>query len=102
MPHNLRMHLTCYSGLRFTLRRDIDNLNLYKMPITVARARLSEQGFVCGKDYERYPDALLKSVYCTHSVSGFVCREDEHVLLEYWVDSGLVDRVTTGRSNTCL
>lgn len=84
------------------LRRDINSLGLTKMPIATARAKLAEQGFVCEKDYQRYADAPHISVECTHVVPGIACRDNENVSLEYRADSGLVDRVTTARANSCL
>ena len=85
----------------FKLRRDIDRLNLTTIPVAAARARLSGQGFTCEKEYEQYAGSLLRSVYCTRPIPGIACRDNEHVTLEYRTESGLVDRVTTGRANGC-
>jgi hypothetical protein len=86
----------------FKLRKDIDNLNLTKTPIAAARVRLSELGFICDKGYEPYANSLLRAVSCKRTVPGFACRDDEQVSLEYQAESGLVERVTTRRANTCL
>ena len=93
----------CATGPRddFRLRRDIDNLNLMTIPIATARARLFEKGFTCEKEYEPYAGSPLRTVYCTHPIPGIACRDNEHVTLEYRAESGLVDRVTTGRANGC-
>lgn len=94
----------CATGLRddLGLRRDIERMGLTKMPVATARARLSEQKFVCEKDYQRYADAPHISVECTRAVAGIACKDNEHVSLEYRPESGLVDRVTTRRANNCL
>jgi hypothetical protein len=84
------------------LRRDIERLNLTTIPIAAARARLSERGFVCANEYERYAGSPLRTIVCTHAVPGLACRDEENVTLEYRVDSGLVDRVATSRANACL
>ena len=93
----------CATGPRddFKLRRDIASLNLVKMPIADARTRLAEPGFVCEKDTEPYAGSFFKSVYCVRVIPGIGCRDDEHVTLEYRTETGLVERVTTGRKNGC-
>jgi len=93
----------CATGPRddFKLRRDIAGLNLVKMPITDAGARLGGQGFTCEKDTEPYAGSLLRSVYCVRVIPGIGCKDDEHVTLEFRADSSLVERVTTGRKNGC-
>jgi hypothetical protein len=86
----------------FKFRRDIAGLNLVKMPIADARARLAGQGFACEKGSSaQYAGSLLRSVDCTHAIPGLACRDVEHVTLEYQVESGLVERVATGRNNAC-
>jgi hypothetical protein len=85
----------------FKFRRDIAGLNLVKMPVADARARLAGQGFACGQDFAQYAGSLLRSVDCTRAIPGLACRDVEHVTLEYQVESGLVERFTTGRNNAC-
>ena len=93
----------CATGPRddFKLRRDIASLNLVKMPIADARTRLAEHRFVCDKDTEQYAGSFLKSVYCTRTIPGIGCKDDEHVTLEYRAETGLVERFATGRKNGC-
>lgn len=85
----------------YLFRRDIAKLNLTKIPIEAARARLAEHGFVCEKDYKQFADSLFRSVICTHTIPGIACRDDQNVMLEYRPESGLVDRVTTGQTGRC-
>jgi len=85
----------------FKLRRDIADMNLVKMPLADARTVLSGQGFACGKDSGQYAGSLLRSVDCAHPVPGIGCRDEERVTLEYSVETGLVERVATGRKNDC-
>ena len=93
----------CATGPRddYKLRRDIAGLNLVKMPITDARTRLAGQGFSCEKDTEPYAGSLLKSVYCARVIQGIGCKDDEHVTLDYQLETALVERVATGRKNGC-
>ena len=93
----------CATGPRddFKLRRDIAGLNLVKMPIADARALLSGHGFVCEKDSSPYEGSFLRSASCTRAIQGLGCRDDEQVTLEYRTESGLVERVATGRKNGC-
>ena len=85
----------------FKLRRDIAGMNLVKMPIADARARLAGQGFVCEKDSGQYAGSFLRTASCMRAIPGIGCRDEEQVTLEYAVESGLVDRVATGRKNNC-
>ena len=93
----------CATGARddFKLRRDIDGLHLVKMPLDGAKARLAARGFACDKDTVPYEGSLLRSIYCVRTIAGIGCRDDEHVTLEYSVESSLVDRYATGRKNGC-
>ncbi len=93
----------CATGPRddFKLRRDIAGMNLVKMPIADARAALSGYGFSCEKDSSQYEGSFLRSAYCSREIRGIGCRDEEHVTLEYRTESGLVERVATGRKNGC-
>ena len=85
----------------FKLRRDIAGMNLVKMPLADARTVLSGQGFACDKESAQYAGSFLRTAFCTRAIPGIGCRDEEQVTLEYGVESGLVDRVATGRKNAC-
>ena len=93
----------CAIGPRddYKLRRDIAGMNLVKMPIAEARTRLAGHGFVCEKDTAQYEGSFLRSAYCTRTIRGLGCHDDENVTLEYSVETSLVERVATGRINGC-
>ena len=85
----------------YKLRRDIASLNLVKMSMTEARSVLADQKFVCGKDAEPYAGSLLKSAECKRAIRGIGCQDDEQVTLEFKLETGLVERVSTRRINGC-
>ena len=93
----------CATGPRddYKLRRDIADLHIVNMPIEEARALLAGRAFICEKDTVPYEGSFLRAVYCARPVQGIGCRDDEHVTLEYRLDTKLVDRVASGRKNGC-
>lgn len=93
----------CATGPRddFKLRRDIAGMNLVKMTVPQASAKLSGNGFACAKDAEQYAGSFMRSVYCERTIAGLGCKDEEQVTLDYRVESGLVERFTTGRKNGC-
>ena len=99
----LIMLVGCATGPRddFKLRRDIAGMNLVKMTVPQASERLSARGFLCAKDAEQYAGSFMRSVYCERTIAGLGCKDEEHVTLDYRVESGLVERFTIGRKNGC-
>ena len=85
----------------YKLRRDIAGLNLVKTSMSEARAVLADQKFVCGKDAEPYAGSLLKTADCKRTIRGIGCQDDEQVTLEFKLETGLVERVSTRRINGC-
>ena len=76
-------------------------MNLVKMTVPQASDKLSGRGFKCAKDAEQYVGSFMRSVYCERTIAGLGCKDEEHVTLDYRVESGLVERFTTGRKNGC-
>src|SRR3954452_18596420 len=93
----------CATGSRddYKLRTDIADLHMVNMPIVDARKLLAGRKFICAKDTAQYEGSFLRTVECTRAVQGIGCRDDEGVTLDYKADTGLVERVTTGRKNGC-
>jgi hypothetical protein len=93
----------CATGPRddFKLRRDIAAMNLVKMSVPEASERLARDRFVCAKDIEPYAGSFMRSAYCERTIPGIGCKDEEHVTLEFRVESGLIERFTTGRKNGC-